>query len=86
MEKDSYKEELLLQIINNQIKDNNPPDTKRTYRRLQEEGYPKKEAKRLIARVLESEILIILRKKEKFKLERFKKALDKLPEISDGGK
>jgi hypothetical protein len=81
MEQDSYKEETLLQIINNQIRDKNPPDTKRTYKRLQEEGYSKKEAKRLISRVLESEILLMLKNKEYFKPERFKKALDKLPKI-----
>jgi hypothetical protein len=81
MEKDSYKEKILLQIVNNQIRDNNPLDTKHTYKRLQEEGYSKKEAKRLIAQVLKSEILIMLRNREYFNPERFRKALDKLPEI-----
>jgi len=37
----------------------------------------------LIVRVLESEILIMLRNKEKFNPERYREALDKLPEMPD---
>ena len=71
---------VFLEIINNQIRDNNPPETKQTLDRLISEGISEKEAKDLIGCVVISEIFDVLRNKEDFNEERYIAALNKLPE------
>ena len=71
----------ILQVVDNQLEGNDPPETKQTYDRLLKEGFPESEAKRLIGCIVSAEIFDILKKKEKFNHERFVKALNKLPEL-----
>lgn len=71
----------ILSVVNNQLKDNNPPETKQTYERLLKEGHSESEAKRLIGCVVAAEIFDILKKKEPFNQQRFVAALDRLPKI-----
>ncbi len=71
----------ILSVVNNQLKDNNPPETKQTYERLLKEGYSESEAKRLIGCVVVAEIFDILKKKGPFNQQRFVAALDRLPKI-----
>ena len=70
----------IFEVLDSQIKDNNPPETKQTFDRLISEGESKDEARRLVACVIASEIFEVLKKQEMFNLERFVKALDALPE------
>ena len=71
---------IFLEIIDNQIRDNNPPETKETLDRLISEGISEKEAKDLIGCVVISEIFDVLKNKEEFNEERYIAALDKLPD------
>lgn len=71
----------IMEIVENQLKSNDPPETKTTFNRLIAEGHSKKEAKRLIACVVSSEIFDILKNEEQFNQTRFIKALDNLPEM-----
>jgi len=71
----------IFSVVNNQLKDNNPPETKQTYERLLKEGHSESEAKRLIGCVVAAEIFDILKKKEPFNQQRFVAALDRLPKI-----
>ena len=71
---------IFLEIINNQIRDNNPPETKQTLDRLISEGISEKEAMDLIGCVVISEIYDVLKNKEDFNEERYIAALNKLPE------
>ena len=71
----------ILQVVDNQLEGNDPPETKQTYDRLVKNGYPESEAKRLIACVVCAEIFDVLKKEENFNHERFVKALNKLPEL-----
>jgi hypothetical protein len=71
----------ILEVVENQLRDNNPPETKRTFDRLVKEEYSSEEAKDLIGSVVASEIFEILKKKEEFNHKRFVEALDKLPEL-----
>jgi len=71
----------ILEVVENQLRDNNPPETKQTYERLLQEGHSAKEAKRLIGCVVSSEIFDILKKQEAFNPARFVKALNKLPKM-----
>jgi hypothetical protein len=71
----------ILQTVNNQLNNNNPPETKQTYDRLIKEGFPKNEAKRLLGCVVAVEIFDVIKNKEAFNPERFIKALNKLPSM-----
>lgn len=71
----------IFSVVNNQLKDNNPPETKQTYERLLKEGHSESEAKRLIGCVVVAEIFDILKKKELFNQQRFVAALNRLPKI-----
>lgn len=72
---------VILQVVDNQLRSNDPPETKQTLDRLISEGYSKKEAKELIACVVSSEIFDIMKKQEEFNLERFVNLLKKLPKL-----
>jgi len=72
---------VIFSVVNNQLKDNNPPETKQTYERLLKEDHSESEAKRLIGCVVAAEIFDILKKKEPFNQQRFVAALDRLPKI-----
>jgi len=82
MKSDPRLKTAILQVVDNQLKGNDPPETKQTYNRLIKEGFPESEAKQLIGSVVSAEIFDVLKKKETFNQERFAKALNKLPEIS----
>ena len=72
----------ILSIVDNQLRDNNPPETKQTYKRLLKDGHSESDAKRLIGCVVTAEIFDILKKNESFNQERFVATLNKLPKIS----
>jgi len=71
----------IMEVVENQLRNNDPPQTQQTFRRLIEAGYSEEEAKRLIGCVVSAEIFDVLKKNEPFNLERFVKALNKLPEM-----
>jgi len=76
-----YLRAAIIKVVENQLRSNDPPQTQQTFRRLVEAGYSEEEAKRLIGCVVSAEIFDILKKNEPFNLDRFVKALDKLPEM-----
>jgi len=69
----------IMEAVENQLRDNDPPQTRQTLNRLMEAGHSEKEAKRLIGCVVSAEIFDVLKKNEPFNLERFVTGLDKLP-------
>ena len=69
---------LILQIVKNQIKNNDPPETKETLVRLLEEGNTRQEAIENIALIVIEEIYDILKNKQEFNRERFVSKLKKL--------
>ena len=71
----------IMKVVDNQIRDNDPPQTGQTLQRLVADGHPEKEAKRLIACVVSAEIFDVLKQQQPFDLDRFVKALDKLPAL-----
>lgn len=73
--------EKIKEIVWNQIKNNDPPITKKTYNRLLSEGIEKNEVIRLIACVVTNEIYNVLKLQRKFDLNDFEKNLLKLPEM-----
>jgi hypothetical protein len=69
----------IMEVVENQLRNNDPPQTRQTFERLIETGHSEKEAKRLIACVVSAEIFDVLKKNQPFDLDRFVKGLNKLP-------
>ena len=76
-----YLNTAILEVVDNQIRENNPPETKLTYERLLREGHTEEEAKRLIGSVVATEIFHVLRDRKEFDKERFVNALNMLPHM-----
>ena len=71
----------ILEVINNQIRDNDPPETKQTYERLQKEGFSKKETLKLIGNVVASEVFAVLKENRKYDNDKYIAALKALPDL-----
>ena len=71
----------ILEVINNQIKDNDPPETKQALVRLQEEGLTEEDALKLIGYVVASEVFTVLKENRKFDKAKFISALNALPKL-----
>ncbi len=71
----------IMEALDNQLRDNNPPETRATYERLKAEGIVEAEARRLLACVIAAELFDVMKRKEPFNLDRFTKRLSTLPEM-----
>lgn len=71
---------LVIEVVDNQIKDNNPPSTKEAYEKLQEFGFTKTEAKERIASVVAEEIWYVMHENQPFNEKRFNEKLMNLIE------
>ena len=71
----------ILEGVDNQLRDLNPPETKETYDRLVANGLSAKEAKRLIEIALSTEMFQMLKYKQKYDPERYFASLRKLPKL-----
>jgi len=71
----------IMKVVDNQLRGNDPPQTGQTFKRLMAAGHSEEEAKRLIACVVSAEVFDVLKQQQPFNLERFVKALDKLPTL-----
>jgi hypothetical protein len=72
-------QKLLLEVVDNQILDNDPPETGLTLQRLLKEGFTKDEEKKLLAAVVAKEIFGVLKDKEAYNQKRYISALNSLP-------
>ncbi|MFN4151069.1 MAG: hypothetical protein ACK4IX_08990 [Candidatus Sericytochromatia bacterium] len=79
MKKNSEALNLILKIVDNQLKDNNPKETKLTLNRLVKEGYSTIDAKKLIAQCLLIELNRAVNLKETFNLKVYTQNLENLP-------
>lgn len=75
--------EALVEVVENQIADNNPPETKDALERLLKNGETRENAMRYIASVLSIEIFEILKHQESYNQERYTKNLKALPILPD---
>jgi hypothetical protein len=71
----------IMEVVENQLRNNDPPQTNQTLKRLIGAGHSEKEAKRLIACVVSAEIFHVLKNNQPFNLDRFVKGLNKLPTL-----
>ncbi len=80
MESPELFREQVFKIIKNQLRNNDPPETKETYDRLRELGYDDYETRQLIGQCLVVELFGIFKFSKPFNLERYIKNLKALPE------
>ena len=70
----------IFQIIENQIKNNDPPETALTFNRLKTKGFDDFTVKQLIGQCVAVEIYNVMKYKKPFDEERYINNLKKLPE------
>lgn len=73
----------ILEVVENQLRDGTPPETRQTLQRLVTKGYSEEEARRLIAVVVTSEIFNVLKHNQPYNEVRFIVALRQLPKLPD---
>jgi hypothetical protein len=71
----------MLEIVDNQVRDNTPPQTRQTLARLQAEGHSPEEARRLIGYIVAVELNDMLRELRPFDVAAFVVALERLPAL-----
>ena len=79
MEKNERMREQIFQIIDNQIKDNNPPETKGTYNRLRKQGFDDFVTKQYIGQCIAVELFQLMKFGKPFDNKRYVKNLLQLP-------
>ena len=72
--------EQLDEIVNNQLKNNDPPETKETYDRLIKEGYDDSQVRQMIGSCVAVEIYQVLKSGEPYNNDRYIRNLNKLPQ------
>jgi hypothetical protein len=72
---------IILEIVQNQLRDNDPPETRETLARLTSEGISEEEAIKMIACAISTEIFHILKYQEEFNRERYISNLRRLPQL-----
>lgn len=71
----------IFEIIENQLRDNNPPEVRQTFQRLLAEGQTQEEAMKLIGCAVSVEIFEIMKHQQPFNESRYVENLSKLPEM-----
>ncbi|MBI3766676.1 MAG: hypothetical protein HY277_09295 [Ignavibacteriales bacterium] len=71
-----------LDVVEKQLQDNNPPETPQTFEKLQALGYNERDAKLLIASVIDGETYEIIKSGTPFNRDRFIRNLQRLPDQS----
>lgn len=69
---------LILEVVDNQINDNDPPITRKTMERLKAAGYTEKKAKEMIAAVVVSYIYEIMKDGKDFDVSSYTRDLKRL--------
>jgi hypothetical protein len=71
----------IYEVVDNQLRDGDPPETRQTLDRLVAEGHSPAEARRLIAAVVASEIFEVLKHKRPYDRARYVTALQRLTKM-----
>lgn len=82
MEENAELKAAYLEVVENQLRDNDPPETRETFKRLCNEGFTERNAKILIASVIAYETFELMKSETTFNHERFVRNLNMLPDQS----
>lgn len=69
-----------MDVVDNQIRNDDPPETRQTFNRLISQGISEEDAKIYIGQAVCVEIWDIMRNRKEFSKERFVRNLKRLPE------
>jgi len=69
----------IFEVVKNQMRDNDPPETKLTYKSLINEGYNEFETKQFIGQCIAIELFNIFKNNKPFDEKRYIKNLEQLP-------
>jgi hypothetical protein len=72
----------IMEALDYQLKNNDPPETRATYERLKQKGIDEAETRRLLACVIAAEIYDVIKNESAFNLARFTERLSALPDTS----
>lgn len=81
MEYNQRLKNAIIEVVENQLASNDPPEIKQTLVRLVSEGYSLQEGKELIGNVVVVEVFEVLKEGKAFDLDRYVAALNRLPEL-----
>jgi hypothetical protein len=73
----------ILEIVDTQLRDDTPPETRQTFERLVAVGYTPEGARQLLAHVVVREIFTVMARGERYDQKRFVAALHRLPTLPD---
>jgi hypothetical protein len=73
----------ILEIVDTQLRDRTPPETRETFDRLIALGYMPEGARQLLAHVVVREIFTVMARGESYDAARFVAALRRLPTLPD---
>jgi hypothetical protein len=76
----SERKALILEVVDNQIRDSDPPEARQTFERLMGEGISRDNAKIYIGQVVSVEMWDAFKNQKKFNLERYLRNLENLPD------
>ena len=79
METNEILKEQIFEIIKNQMKDNDPPETNKTFKRLLKRKYSRFETKQLIGQCVAVELFNIFKFSKPFDEKRYIRNLNNLP-------
>lgn len=82
MQKNPHLEDYINEVVNTQIEENDPPETKITLERLIKEGHSKQKAKELIGFIVTAEIYDTLKEGRPYNEKTFLARLEQLPDTS----
>ena len=80
METNEALRDQIFSIIENQIRDNDPPETKMTYQRLMDLGYDDFQTRQFIGQCVAVEIFDVIKNGKPYDNDRYVKNLHKLPD------
>jgi hypothetical protein len=72
-----------LAIVDTQLRDGTPPETRQTFNRLVTAGYTPEGARQLLAHVVLREIFTVMSRGKRYDQTRFVAALQRLPSLPD---
>lgn len=72
-----------LEVVENQLKENQPPETRITLERLTKEGFKERVAKELIATCVATEMYEVISSNMPFDEKRYIENLHRLPELPE---
>lgn len=79
METNDKIREQIFEIIKNQIRDNNPPETKATFDRLRKQGFDDFQTRQMIGQCLIVELFDVMKFGKPYNNDRYVKNLKALP-------